>query len=91
MENPKLYKGIEYVKLNELPEDQQRKIRESLNQELFIKILVNGELQLDCILYKDYSYWFDRVYSASQKAVPPERASAATEDIAPLNVSIAKS
>lgn len=89
MENPKLYKGIEYVQLKELPEDQQRRIKESLNQELFIKILVDGHLHQDCILYKDYKYWFERVYSRPVEEVDTESSQA--ENIAPLNISIAKS
>jgi len=67
MENPKLYKGIEYVQLDELPEEQQILIKESLNGALFVKILVNGKLHQDCILYKDYSYWFESVYQVNQR------------------------
>lgn len=70
MENPKLYKGIEYVQLGELPEEQRARIKESLNQEFFVKILVNGKLYQDCILYKDYSYWFKSVYLASLNSTP---------------------
>ncbi|HEX5170315.1 MAG TPA: hypothetical protein VFW11_14155 [Cyclobacteriaceae bacterium] len=65
MENPKLYKGIEYVQLDELPEEQQLRIKESFNEGLFVKILVNGKLCEDCILYKDYSYWFHSVFIVS--------------------------
>lgn len=89
MEKPKLYKGIEYVQLKELPGDQQARIKESLNQELFIKILVNGELHQDCILYKDYSYWFERVYTLGH-ASPDSQAAPAVEGIRPLKISVAK-
>lgn len=68
MENPKLYKGIEYVLLEELPEEQQVRIRESLNHELFVKILVHGKLYQHCILYKDYSFWFKSVYKVNLSA-----------------------
>ena len=68
MENPKLYKGIEYVQLEELPEEQQIRIRESLNHELFVKILVHGKLYHHCILYKDYSCWFESVYNVNLNA-----------------------
>ncbi len=68
MENPKLYKGIEYVQLDELPEEQRMRIRESFNEGLFIKILVNGKLHEDCILYKDYSYWFHSVFVVTSDA-----------------------
>jgi hypothetical protein len=62
MENPKKYKGIEYVQLNDLPVDQQTMLKSSLNRDLFIKILVNGSLYQDCILYKDYQSWFEEIY-----------------------------
>jgi hypothetical protein len=89
MENPKLYKGIEYVQLKELPEDQQQKIRQSLNRELFIKILIDGQLHQDCILYKDYKHWFENVYNIPQSKEPsaPETAPASVPS---LDVSIAK-
>jgi hypothetical protein len=70
MENPKLYKGIEYVQLDELPEEQQLRIRESFNEGLFVKILVNGKLHEDCILYKDYSYWFHSVFIVATEQNP---------------------
>lgn len=70
MENPKLYKGIEYVQLEELPQEQQARIKESLNQEFFVKILINGKLYQDCILYKDYSYWFKSVYLVNLNPTP---------------------
>jgi hypothetical protein len=70
MENPKLYKGIEYVKLNELPEEQRDRIRSTFNEQLFVKILVNGKLLEDCILYKDYKFWFRTVYEDSDMIVP---------------------
>ena len=90
MENPKLYKGIEYVQLKELPEDQQQRITQSLNRELFIKILIDGQLHQDCILYKDYKYWYETVYSipVSEEPATPEPTPAT---IPSLNVSIAKS
>jgi hypothetical protein len=70
MENPKLYKGIEYVQLNELPEEQRDRIRSTFNEQLFVKILVNGKLLEDCILYKDYKFWFRTVYEDSDMIVP---------------------
>jgi hypothetical protein len=78
MENPKLYKGIEYVQLDELPEEQQLRIRESFNEGLFVKILVNGKLHEDCILYKDYSYWFHSVFIVTTQQRPERSVAIAT-------------
>jgi hypothetical protein len=60
--NSKIYKGIEYVQLNELPNDQREKISESLNEETLIKILIDEKVVKNCIQYKDYELWFDNIY-----------------------------
>lgn len=67
MVDPNIYKGIEYVQLNELPEEQKLALKETLSDDLFIKILVNGELRHDCIQYKDYAYWFKNIYPAAKQ------------------------
>ena len=60
--NSKIYRGIEYVQLNELPKDQKEKISESLNEDTLIKILIDEWVVSNCIQYKDYELWFDNVY-----------------------------
>ena len=60
--NSKIYRGIEYVQLNELPKDQKEKISESLNEDTLIKILIDERVVSNCIQYKDYELWFDNVY-----------------------------
>ncbi|MEO5980536.1 MAG: hypothetical protein ABIS36_18850 [Chryseolinea sp.] len=62
--NSSLYKGIQYVQLNALPPDQQDKLLNTINPELFIKILVDGKLIRNCIQFKDYEYWFDNVFAS---------------------------
>lgn len=64
----KIYKGIEYVVLNELPQLQQEKIIETIKPEIFIKILIEGKIVAQCLQYKDYSYWFDNVFKATKPA-----------------------
>lgn len=58
----KIYKGIEYIQLDELPLDQQEKIQKTLSREFFIKILVNGQIVSNCIQYRHYRNWFESVY-----------------------------
>jgi hypothetical protein len=58
----KIYKGIEYVQLNELPAEQKEKFSESLDQETLIKILIDEKVVSNCIQYKDYEFWFDNIY-----------------------------
>ena len=70
MVDPQTYKGIEYVRLNELPEEQKRIIKETLSKDLVIKILINGELCNDCVQYKDYTHWFKHIFTLAKKATP---------------------
>jgi hypothetical protein len=58
----KIYKGIEYVQLNELPVAQQHSLLENQSEHLFIKILIDGKILGSCIQYKDYSFWYENVY-----------------------------
>ena len=61
------YKGIEFVRISNLPEDQKRMIWTSAYQHKVIKILRDNELLNDCLPYDHYAEW----YSQSYKAVPP--------------------
>lgn len=62
---PKMYRGIEYCVVTDLPSEQQELIKNSGIE--FIKILQeNGVLIDKCIQYKDYSAWFDKIYSAQR-------------------------
>lgn len=54
-----LYKGIEFVRVSSLPEDQKEKIKTSLPKDKLIKILKDGSLIEDCIQYADYLAWFE--------------------------------
>jgi hypothetical protein len=63
----KIYRGIEYVQLSELPKEQKEKISESLSGESLIKILIDETIVSNCIQYKDYEFWFENVY---KKMIP---------------------
>jgi hypothetical protein len=52
-----IYKGIEFVRISSLPEDQKSAIWTSFDQEKIIKILKVDALLNDCILYRDYLDW----------------------------------
>jgi hypothetical protein len=62
--NSKIYKGIEYIQLSDLPKDQQDLIVKNLNEEFFIKILVEKNVISNCIQYKDYALWFESFYNS---------------------------
>lgn len=52
-----VYKGIEFVRISSLPEDQKSAIWSSFDREKIIKILKTDALMNDCILYRDYLDW----------------------------------
>jgi hypothetical protein len=81
--NSTVYKGIEYVQVKALPPEQQELILQSINRELLIKIIVEGQPIGNCLLFKDYERWFDRVYADRKADVRPLPSLAATEEINP--------
>ncbi len=60
------FKGIEFVRISSLPEDQKEKIWKSFQHDKIIKIVKDQALLNDCILYNDYVSWL----SQQQSAVP---------------------
>lgn len=63
-----IFKGIEFVNLQDLPADQQTLLQHN-NEVERIKILIDGKVTSNCIQYKDYSYWYSMVYLKSIDAV----------------------
>ncbi len=63
MQESKRYKGIDYVRLESLPSEEKDQIINWLNSDTIIKIQTESELMSDCILYKDYEYWYTHVFS----------------------------
>lgn len=66
----KIFKGIEYVQLSELPNEQREFFIKTVNSDLIIKILISGKVLTDCIQFKDYVSWFDNVYKNSDNRKP---------------------
>lgn len=80
--NSSIYKGIQFVQVNALPQDQKDKLLSTINRELLIKILVDGKLVGNCLQFKDYETWFDNVFQTDEailrqpkalQGVPQER------------------
>ena len=65
--NSTVYKGIEYVQVNSLPGDQKEKLLQTINHDLFIKILVDEKLIGNCLLFKDYEVWFDNIFKSQTR------------------------
>ena len=58
----KIFKGIEYVQVSELPQAQREELAQSVNRELYIKILIDGKVVSGCLQYKDYNKWYSESY-----------------------------
>lgn len=56
------YKGIEFVRISTLPEDQKQLIWTSLKRDKIIKILKNDCLLNDCVQVRDYETWYTENY-----------------------------
>jgi hypothetical protein len=69
MIDSKIYRGIEYVQLAELPEPQRKKLIETFNHNLFIKILIDGKVLSKCVQYKDYYFWYKNIYQSQNATI----------------------
>lgn len=65
------FKGIEFVRISSLPEEQKTKIWQSFEQDKIIKIVKDKALMNDCILYHDYVSWLNQKTSTRQDSVNP--------------------
>lgn len=52
-----IYKGIEFVRISNLPSEEREKIFQTLERDKIIKILREKELLNDCIQVSDYKAW----------------------------------
>ncbi len=63
----KIYKGIEYIQISELPLEQREILSNSLNKNIIIKILVGGKILNDCVQFKDYDAWYENLFKHQEK------------------------
>ncbi|WP_276368259.1 hypothetical protein [Chryseolinea sp. H1M3-3] len=63
--NSTVYKGIEFIEISTLPNEQRTSLLQTINPELLIKILVDGKLMPRCIQYKYYEEWYENSYQSS--------------------------
>lgn len=80
------YKGIEFVRISTLPEEQKRKIWTSSYQHKVIKILRDKELLSDCLPYENYVEWYEQSYKTAP-VVSPRPAERAKETEARFQIS----
>ena len=58
-----IYKGIEFVRISTLPEDQKTQITQTIDHSKIIKILRGKELLPDCVQVNDYANWMKENYN----------------------------
>lgn len=66
---PRFYRGIEYVRVDDLPAEQQALLQMSFTYPERISILIDGKIIRNCIQYKPYTEWYTHVF---QTSVAPE-------------------
>lgn len=64
----KIFKGIEFVQVSELPQAQREELTQSINPDLFIKLLIDGKIISGCLQYKDYNRWYSEFYQSKLNA-----------------------
>ena len=62
-----VYRGIHYVRVSDLPQDQQFLFIEWLPKDQVIKIMIQKEVLEDCVQYHHYKHWHENVYPTQEK------------------------
>ena len=58
-----IYKGIEFVRISRLPDDQKSQITQTIDRSKIIKILRDKELLPDCVQVNDYDSWMKDTFN----------------------------
>jgi len=61
--SPQNYRGIFYVKLETLPEEQKYQLSNWLPATELIKLKVEENIIDNCVNYQDYLFWYENFYS----------------------------
>lgn len=69
MSQKEIYKGIEFVRISNLPKEQSEGIYAAFPKDKIIKILRDEMIVRDCIQYQDYQEWFKETYQNQRDLV----------------------
>ncbi len=67
------YKGIEFVRISNLPVEQIEHLYTSFPKEKIIKILKGDVILKDCIQYQEYQEWVKQSYRVIAHPAKPLR------------------
>jgi len=65
-----LYRGIEFVRIEDLPGNQKQVLKTSPDFPERIKLLIDGKVSGECLLYSAYSIWYAQVYKVPTTPEP---------------------
>lgn len=82
----KIFRGIEFISVNELPADQQMLLKHALYPER-IKILSEGKILNNCIQYNTYSDWYATVY---KRSVATSKSTTTQGEVFPIKIAMGK-
>ena len=54
------FKGIEFIRISNLPEDQKKAIKALIPRDKIIKIMKDKVIMHDCVQYHDYQTWYNQ-------------------------------
>ncbi|MDN4166790.1 hypothetical protein QWY31_14860 [Cytophagales bacterium LB-30] len=66
---PTFHNGLEFIQVSSLPGSQAQSLGEWLPISSYIKLMVNNISLEDCVLYKEYEYWFEYCYQKAERLV----------------------
>ena len=65
----KIYKGIEFIEVDDLPLEQATSFKEWAPRDAFIKIMIKDKIVGNCIQYKDYKCWYKTFHQEKQTLI----------------------
>ncbi len=57
----RVYRGIEFIRLSDLPDELRAEIKGWMDDKALLNIKTNEGLYRDCILTKDFNYWYRNI------------------------------
>ena len=60
----RVYRGIEFIRLSDLPDELQVELKSWVDEEALLNIKTNEGLYRDCILTKNFNYWYKNIHRA---------------------------
>jgi len=56
------FRGIDYIRLSQLPDDQKDQLQAWITKDQVIKIMIDKKIMPDCIQYRHYEEWYTNVF-----------------------------